>query len=129
MLPLEDGYLDSPREAEAGLIASPWLQMVSMPSLMPKVSNTDSRARACSSFFFGLKLAEDNAGLGDSCLSNAGMSNETVDAIVCSGWSLLRPVEMLVPASGDVYPGEARACFLSDAWPMYLRDRLKWLYA
>lgn len=69
--------------AEAGLIASPSLQMVSIPSLMPKVSNIDSKARACSSFFFGLKLVEDNTGLGDSCFSNAGMSNETVDAITC----------------------------------------------
>lgn len=74
-------YLDSPKVAEVGLIASPSLQMVSMPSLMPNVSNIDSRARACSSFFFGLKLVEDSAGLGDSCLSNAAMSSETVDAV------------------------------------------------
>lgn len=79
---LDDEYLDSPSVADAGLIASPSLQMVSMPSLMPKVSNIDNRARACSSFFFGLKFVEDNAGLGDNCFSNAGMSNEIVDAIL-----------------------------------------------
>lgn len=80
---LLENYLDSPSVAEEGLIASPSLQMVSIPSLMPKVSNIDRRTRACSSFFFGLKLVEDNAGLGDSCFSTAGMSNETVDAIIC----------------------------------------------